>query len=48
VVAGILPLTDGQLTVNGRKLTDFDIRQYRARVGRIARGLSALANASWA
>ena len=35
VVAGILPLTDGQLTVNGRKLTDFDIRQYRARVGYI-------------
>jgi len=34
-VAGLLPLSDGQLAVNGRKLTDYNINEYRARVGYI-------------
>ena len=34
-VAGLLPLSDGKLAVNGRKLTDYSISEYRARVGYI-------------
>jgi ATP-binding cassette subfamily B protein RaxB len=35
VLLGLLPPTEGEVRVNGRSLADWDIRQYRSRIGAV-------------
>jgi ATP-binding cassette subfamily B protein RaxB len=35
VLLGLLPATEGEVRVNGRSLADWDVRQYRSRIGAV-------------